>query len=440
MSGPVAVYSVNGGISVIHQPISFANAPTETDINYELGQLVIVESADTVFVLSSKTSSNGIVVAHWTPVAGGTGIQVINGDIGSVTGDPITFTGGTSGAIFTGVGSTMTESFEFLSLPITDTSGDGAIYIDNKSVLQAFDSLGTDTNIFVGPDSGNFSTISTNQVGVGTSTFASATTCSNSVAVGYTALASETGGNENVAVGSLAASEMLNGSNNTMVGSLTAGFVTGSISHNTFLGGHTGISYINGESSNILIGSQTSGTLGESHTCRIGVNSTTGNGGITRTFVQGIAGVTVTNAEVVSINTATGQMGSSGAIAQGTFTPGIAGAITAGTASYSSRTGNYTRIGNFIFIEVLIVWTAATGTGGLLITGLPFTVGVTDASSMAVLSFSAALGAGQTGAIAAGQIGTTVLSVSSVNAATGVFSTVPVPVTAGIVFQGFYLA
>ena len=46
--------------------------------------------------------------------SGGSGITTINGTTGSVTGSAVTITGGTSGAVFTGSGTTLTESFNYL--------------------------------------------------------------------------------------------------------------------------------------------------------------------------------------------------------------------------------------------------------------------------------------------------------------------------------------
>jgi hypothetical protein len=59
---------------------------------------------------------------------------------------------------------------------------------------------------------------------------------------------------------------------------------------------------------------------------------------------------------------------------EGTFTPVITGGTSGGTGTYSIQQGFYTKIGNRVFIQLAIIWTAHTGTGNLLITGLPFTV------------------------------------------------------------------
>jgi hypothetical protein len=59
---------------------------------------------------------------------------------------------------------------------------------------------------------------------------------------------------------------------------------------------------------------------------------------------------------------------------EGTFTPTTAGSSSTGTATYTYQNGRYTRIGRLVQFEIYIVWTGGTGTGNLIIRGLPFTV------------------------------------------------------------------
>lgn len=60
---------------------------------------------------------------------------------------------------------------------------------------------------------------------------------------------------------------------------------------------------------------------------------------------------------------------------EGTFTPEYAGSTTAGTYTYSNRTGHYTKIGNMVnaTIKLTNINTSTAGTGNINITGLPFT-------------------------------------------------------------------
>ena len=59
---------------------------------------------------------------------------------------------------------------------------------------------------------------------------------------------------------------------------------------------------------------------------------------------------------------------------EGTFTPVIQGVSTAGTGVYTVQSGRYTKIGNRVFVDIFLNWTAHTGTGAMLIANLPFTI------------------------------------------------------------------
>ena len=59
---------------------------------------------------------------------------------------------------------------------------------------------------------------------------------------------------------------------------------------------------------------------------------------------------------------------------EGDWTPVIIGSTTAGTGTYTSQSGTYTKIGRQVTIRGYVDWTAHTGTGALRISGLPFTI------------------------------------------------------------------
>lgn len=58
----------------------------------------------------------------------------------------------------------------------------------------------------------------------------------------------------------------------------------------------------------------------------------------------------------------------------GSFSPTVTGTTTAGTATYSNQQGLYLRVGNRVFCDIYVNYSAGTGTGNMLISGLPFTV------------------------------------------------------------------
>ncbi|AFK66491.1 hypothetical protein SYPG_00041 [Synechococcus phage S-CBP3] len=57
---------------------------------------------------------------------------------------------------------------------------------------------------------------------------------------------------------------------------------------------------------------------------------------------------------------------------EGTFTPVIEGTTSAGTGTYTFAWGYYTKVGNVVNYYVNMYWTAHTGTGNMIITGLPY--------------------------------------------------------------------
>lgn len=121
----------------------------------------------------------------------------------------------------------------------------------------------------------------------------SLTTGANNIAIGTSSLFLLTSGIQNVALGGGTLDNLLTGSYNIAIGSAA----------NTI----SGVSYTSSESSNIVIGN--AGVTGESNTIRIGTQGS-GNAEQNTCYVAGVAGVATTNSQVVTVNTATGQLGS----------------------------------------------------------------------------------------------------------------------------------
>jgi hypothetical protein len=55
------------------------------------------------------------------------------------------------------------------------------------------------------------------------------------------------------------------------------------------------------------------------------------------------------------------------------WTPVAIGGTTAGTGTYTLQVGRYTKIGQVCFFQMTLGWSAHTGTGDLILGGLPFT-------------------------------------------------------------------
>ena len=58
---------------------------------------------------------------------------------------------------------------------------------------------------------------------------------------------------------------------------------------------------------------------------------------------------------------------------EGTFTPTVFGGTTAGTATYSTQIGLYTKVGRQVTVTAYINWSSGTGTGSMNFGGLPYT-------------------------------------------------------------------
>lgn len=58
---------------------------------------------------------------------------------------------------------------------------------------------------------------------------------------------------------------------------------------------------------------------------------------------------------------------------EGTWTPVIEGTTIAGVGVYVIQSGRYTKIGNRVFYDCNVAWTAHTGVGNMYLSGFPFT-------------------------------------------------------------------
>ena len=70
---------------------------------------------------------------------------------------------------------------------------------------------------------------------------------------------------------------------------------------------------------------------------------------------------------------------------EGTFTPIAYGLSSAGTTTYNSQVGSYTKIGNLVTVNFSINVASMTGTGALALGGFPFTAAVNNNGSAPVM-------------------------------------------------------
>jgi len=199
--------------------------------------------------------------------AGGGGIiQTINGDTGSITG-PIVTIYANNAANGAGANVKFTNSGTVSTLTFTDPSGDN-LYLGRAAGTPGF--------------TGNFN-----------------------VGIGVLSLASVNGALYNTAVGVNTGNLLTLAGSNSFFGYSAGQFLlTGS--GNTLLGKFAGLTYTSSESDNICISNN--GVVSDSKVIRIGTQGSS-SGQQNTCYIAGIIGVTNSNAQLVTINSSTGQLG-----------------------------------------------------------------------------------------------------------------------------------
>jgi hypothetical protein len=125
---------------------------------------------------------------------------------------------------------------------------------------------------------------------------------------------------------------------------------------------------------------------------------------------------------------------------EGTFVPTVIGTTSAGTGTYTTQVGLYTKVGNLVTVQVNIGWTAHTGTGSMRLAGLPFA-----ASSAANSNSAVAFGYVNDVSLTAGNVLTGFTSVSNsfidcyqTPSGGGVASVVPIDTSAQVLYSVSY--
>lgn len=293
-------------------------------------------------VLATLTAGTNITITNGpgsitiAASGGGSGITTIDGDSGSVTGSTVTLTGGSSGAVFTGSSATMTQSFNYLSLPTT-TSSVGHIAVNSQKV---FHNYGTG-NVFIGDslgNAGNFTlTTATSKYnqGIGAAALTSLTSGTRNTALGLQALQTVNSGSDNIGIGYSAGFNLAGGSQNVLIG-YQAGLALVSSNGNICIGYNAGSS-LNDHANNICIGNIGGGT--DSGVIRLG------SGSQTSCYVAGVYGVNVGSVATVATVVSGGQLGSA-TIAAGS---GITVTPTANTITIAASGGS----GGAVFIALI---------------------------------------------------------------------------------------
>lgn len=126
---------------------------------------------------------------------------------------------------------------------------------------------------------------------------------------------------------------------------------------------------------------------------------------------------------------------------QGTFSPTVIGTTTAGTVTYITQEGRYTKIGNVVYYSIYLAWTGGTGTGNLAVGNLPFQ----SAIQTNYMQGNVQAGSGLTvsaNKIAAAQVNpnTTIMRIVELGTGTGTFGVCAYDAEAAMGITGFYFA
>ena len=320
----------------------------------------VIDIAASGIPLISQTGADPTFGTALVP-GGGTGATTLTGVLigngtSPVTGNPVTqynvLVGGASNAItsvppsvtlgyvLTSNGSTANPTFQAIPEIMTidgdvgSASGNTITIYANQAAINSGSSVNFvnsgATSTFNVTDS-HFNTMIGAQCGNAT------ITGSNNTALGYQCSVALTSGINNVCIGWQAGVDLTSGGSNTIIGPMAGSFLT-SGSGNVLIDG--GSAYTSSETNNICI--QNIGVTGESAVTRIG------NLSQTQCYIGGIKGVTVSNAEFVTINSVTAQMGviSGGSIGQ-TITGNSGGAISPSAGNWNTLgTGSITIVGS----------------------------------------------------------------------------------------------
>lgn len=229
---------------------------------------------------------------------------------------------GNPDTVLTSTGLTSIPSFQPLTGSISEIDGNtGAA---SGSIISLISSAGSTTE-FVGASSTlTFSVTDTNSNTLIGEDAGHTNTGSGNASLGKLSLGSLTSGLDSTALGNGSLSSLQSGSFNVAAGNLCLNnLVSGNF--NICAGVQSGADYTTNESSNILFNNV--GMAGESNVLRIGVSTGATNGSLEKAFIAGINGVTSSNPLMVTINSATDQLGvaaipvvSSTIIKGGTFT------------------------------------------------------------------------------------------------------------------------
>lgn len=399
-----------------------ATSMTNTDgvVYYDGTRLVTTTVGTATHVLTS----NGPGVAPTFQVGGGGGITTIDGDTGSATGATITFDANSNagasmqfiasgaavdlsstdinGNTFLGQGCGVPASASTLNVGV----GQNALNVLNDGAATANVALGQgamalavngNNNLAIGQSSLASITNNSeaNNVAMGSNALGNGVSLNGNLAIGSFSMFNATGVTDNIAIGAGASFSLSNsggnpnGDNNIAIGASCLSsattihdsvFIGNNIAPGTLTGAYnvamgtiiqpgnsiTCNNWAGSESSNICI--QNAGEAAENHTIRIGTQGTN-DGNQNRCFIAGIAGVTTSNTNTVTIDTTTGQLGAAAFIVS-TTKPAFFAKVSATQNNVTGDGTVYTIIANTETFDQSASYNNATGVFTAPVTGV----------------------------------------------------------------------
>jgi hypothetical protein len=253
------------------------------------------------------------------------------------------------------------------------TFGRGKVNDTNSVVLGygAAQSLqaGSVQNTNIGAFAAYSTTTGKRQTAVGYGALYYSTTGDLNAAVGHSCMLGNTTGGYNAVVGDFALSVNANGFYNAALGT-SAGAAAVSGNYNSFFGYSSGSTLTSGSNNGFFGYNAQPSAVGVSN------EYTYGNADVTKHRFPGGDIVIGTAGKGIDFSANTNAAGMTSELLadyeEGTFTPVVAGSSTAGTATYSTQEGTYTKVGRLVTFRIYVVWTSGTGTGSMDVNGLPF--------------------------------------------------------------------
>lgn len=122
----------------------------------------------------------------------------------------------------------------------------------------------------------------------------------------------------------------------------------------------------------------------------------------------------------------------------GTFVPTLKGAVTPGVGTYTTQYGHFVKQGKVVTFTLSMTWTNHTGTGNMMIAGLPYTSKLNSVAPVAVVHWDISMTAGK---VLCANIGSNDTEVGLMQTPTGggAINTIPMDTAGFIMVAGTYI-